>query len=42
MYLKELMTFNITLYDLDPPTLELLAQAIRKVHRHRAELARER
>jgi perosamine synthetase len=41
MYRKEVMLFGVTLYDLDVSTVDLLAEAIRKVHSRRAELVQE-
>jgi dTDP-4-amino-4,6-dideoxygalactose transaminase len=38
MHRKELLIFSATQYEPDEPTLELMADAIRKVHSHRTEL----
>jgi perosamine synthetase len=40
MHVKELLSFGVTMYDLDDAAVERLAAAIRKVHRHRGEVAR--
>ncbi len=41
LHRKELLTFGVTLYDLDTATVAQLGEAIRKVHSRRAELVRE-
>jgi perosamine synthetase len=40
LYAKELLCFEPCMYSLDGAALDLLGEALRKVHRHRHELAR--